>query len=290
MWLKDNVNLIGLIGAIVILFLTIAISWFYISKMKNSKAEGELTDHEWDGIREFSNDIPVGWLLALLGTIIWAIWYIFFGYPLHSYSQAGEYNEDSRALAAQFEDLHKNATPQQLEEMGQEIFLVQCSQCHGLTAEGMNGKAQNLTHWGKEQGIIDTITNGSKGLNYMGGEMPAGLLDAEADKEAVASYIMNDFVKDTSKTYDLAILEKGKEIYSQSCAVCHGDSGKGDGSGVPGFAAPLDTYGKFEFVKHVLGNGKEGNIGRMPSFNFLNFSEVQIKALAAFLASKKPLD
>ncbi len=29
--------------------------------------------------------------------------------------------------------------------MGQSIFLVQCAPCHGVDAEGIDGKAQDLT-------------------------------------------------------------------------------------------------------------------------------------------------
>ncbi|PAF45354.1 cytochrome-c oxidase, cbb3-type subunit III [Helicobacter sp. 11S02629-2] len=289
-WLSDHINLMSFIAAIVILVLTIVISGFYIKQMKTSKAEGELGEHSWDGIREFNNNIPTGWLLSLFILILWALWYIFFGYPLNSYSQIGEYNQEVRDYNARFAELHKNMTTSQFEEMGQEIFLVQCASCHGLTAEGIDGKAQNLTRWGKVEGIMDTITHGSKGLGFMAGEMPAGLLSKESDKRAVAEYVMSDLVKDTSTKYDLALVAQGKQIFASACAACHGVDGKGDGGGVAGFAADLTQYGKFAFLQHVLTHGKHGEIGKMPSFQYLNFSDVQIKALDAFIASKRPLE
>ncbi len=30
--------------------------------------------------------------------------------------------------------------------MGESVFLVQCAPCHGVDAEGIEGKAQDLTH------------------------------------------------------------------------------------------------------------------------------------------------
>lgn len=78
--------------------------------------------------------------------------------------------------------------------MGQNIFLVQCSACHGITGDGINGKAQNLNIWGSEEGIINVIKHGSKGMNFPGGEMlgAADLGVAEEDIPAIAAYVAKD--------------------------------------------------------------------------------------------------
>lgn len=290
-WLSDHINLIGLIAAILILVLTVYASYVYINKMKTETAKGNLTSHEWDGIREFYNDIPKGWLVSLIVTIIWAIWYIFFGYPLNSYSQIGEYNEEVQANNIRFHKQHENITMDGLEKMGGQLFLLQCSQCHGITAEGINRKAQNLTRWGKEQGIIDAIVYGSKGLkqangeDYMAGEMPSGLLDNKDEMQAVAGFIMSDFVKD-GKNRDKDMLAKGSEIYANSCATCHGD----DGKGMDGIAVNLTEYGKAPMVEAVLKHGKQGLIGHMPSFKYMNFDEIHINALSAFIANQESIE
>lgn len=113
----------------------------------------------------------------------------FFGYPLNSFSQIGQYNEEVKAHNQKFEAKWKNLGQKELVDMGQGIFLVHCSQCHGITAEGLHGSAQNLVRWGKEEGIMDTIKHGSKGMDYLAGEMPAMELD-EKDAKAIASYVM----------------------------------------------------------------------------------------------------
>lgn len=293
-WLGDHINLIGFIGAVVILFLTIAIAWFYIQKMKTESTGGELTEHSWDGIREFNNNIPTGWLLSLLGLMIWAVWYILFGYPLNAYSQIGEYNQESQAYNQKFETKHANLDGAELREMGEQIFLVQCAQCHGLTAEGNDGKAQNLTHWGKLDGIMDTIRNGSAGLMLptedgegFVSEMPGGLIEEEKDIQAVAQYIMSEIVKDTSMKYDEELVKAGKEVYSDSgtCFTCHGDNGEG----VEMMGPSLQNYGKTEFLANVLKHGKRGNIGFMPSFEYLNLSQKEVEALQAFIAGKQKI-
>ena len=293
-WLSDHINLIGFIGAVVILFLTIAIAWFYIQKMKSESAKGELTSHEWDGIREFSNNIPTGWLLSLLGLMVWAIWYILFGYPLNAYSQIGEYNEESRAYNQRFEQVHANMDEATLREMGSQIFLVQCSQCHGVTAEGQDGKAQNLTRWGKMEGIMDTIKHGSAGLAIDDGDggvvtmsMPEGLVEKDEDIQAIAQFVMSEIVGDKTRSYDSELVAHGKELFlgDGTCYTCHGENGEGS----PAMGPSLQNYGKKEFIANVLKHGKKGNIGVMPSFEYLNLSDKELQALEAFFVAKQEI-
>lgn len=178
-WLSDSVNLIGLLGAVAILLITIYVVGFYFKKMKDAKADGELTEHDWDGIKEFKNDIPIGWIVIFFVVILWGLWYMFFGYPLKSFSQIGQYNEEVKAHNEKFEQRWGSLTQEDKIAMGEGIFLVQCSQCHGINAEGINGKAQNLKAWGKEEGIIEIINTGSKGLGYAAGEMSPGLVGTD---------------------------------------------------------------------------------------------------------------
>lgn len=292
-WLGDHISLIGFIGALVIICVTIIIASFYIQKMKTESVGGELKEHAWDGIREFNNNIPTGWLISLLLLLIWAVWYILFGYPLNSYSQIGEYNQESQEYNQKFEAIHANLDSEKLREMGEQIFLVQCAQCHGLTAEGNDGKAQNLTHWGKLDGIMDTIKNGSSGLKNAAGEeyggMPAGLLSEEKDIQAVAHYVMSEIVGDKSRHYDEDLVKAGKEIYHSedkgTCFQCHGDKGEG----IEGMGPSLKEYGKTAFLENVLKYGKHGEIGSMPSFEYLNLSQKEIEALQTFIAKKQKI-
>ncbi|MDE5603464.1 MAG: c-type cytochrome [Helicobacter sp.] len=286
--LSDSVNQLALVGAILILALTIFIAGNYISKMKNSKAEGELTSEEWDGIKEFKNDIPVGWGTAYLVLIIWALWYWFAGYPLNSYSQIGEYNQEVKAYNVKFEEQWKDADVETLVKMGQNLFLVQCSQCHGITTEGINGVAANLLDWGREEGIILTMKMGSKGLDYPLGEMPPlnqisqEVADNEESQQAIAAYIMTE-ISEAKKTKNPHLVEKGKDLYISNCSACHGEDGKGMG----GLAPDLSKYGTIAFVAEVLEKGKKGYIGNMPSFKNQMLTDIQKEALGYFIYSDK---
>jgi len=76
------------------LILTVGVAGKYINQIKNDKSTGELTGDNWDGIGEYKNPLPIGWALSFLGTIIWGLWYFLAGYPLATFSQIGQYNED----------------------------------------------------------------------------------------------------------------------------------------------------------------------------------------------------
>jgi cytochrome c oxidase cbb3-type subunit 3 len=277
-WLNDNVNALALLGAAAILILSVGVSLKYIKQMKTDKSSGELAKENWDGIGEYKNPLPIGWALSFVGTIIWALWYFFLGYPLSSYSQIGEYNQEVKSYNAHFESKFANPDNATLMGMGEGVFLVQCAPCHGVTGDGMNGKAMNLTKWGNEEAIVATILNGSKGSDYPLGEMPAGLLDVESAK-AVAAYVMQE-VSSVKKTKNPALIESGRALWA-TCAACHGD----DGKGMAGSSPDLSTYGGTKFVVNVLGIGKKGAIGSMPKFNDGRLTNVQKMAVGTYVSS-----
>ena len=285
---SDNITTLGLLGAFVILVLTIFVMGVYLKKIKDGKAEGESVGESWDGIGEQTNNLPVGWAACFLGVLIWGFWYIFLGYPLNAYSQIGEYNKEVQSFNEKYASTWETLDNQELKNMGQNIFLVQCSQCHGINAGGMNGKAEDLTKWGKEEGIIEAIKTGSKGLNYIAGEMvPVELSDSDA--RAVAAYVMQEISSVKSTKYTLEV-SKGKGIFAEQCAACHGDEGKGNGGGLDGFAPDLTKYGTTNFLAEVLEKGKKGMIGVMPSFEYANFAQKQKDALNAFIRDLESIE
>ena len=276
-WLDDSVNALSLLGAVVILILTVLIAGKYIKQMRDDTASGELAEENWDGIGEYKNNVPIGWSLSILATMIWAAWYMLAGYPVNAYSQLGEWNEDTQAHNAKFESKWANADEETLTAMGESIFLVQCAPCHGTTAEGMGGKAQNLVEWGHEEGIVNTVVNGGKGLNYPLGEMPAGMLDADSAK-AVAAYVMAEISEKKSTKYP-ELIESGKALFA-TCAGCHGE----DGMGMAGMAPDLSKYGTTTMVSEALDKGKKGHIGMMPSFKG-RLSNIQYEAVGTYILS-----
>ena len=277
-WLNDNVNLLALMGAAAIVIISVFVIGKYLRQMQNDKSSGELAKDNWDGIGEYKNPLPVGWALSFLGAIIWALWYFLAGYPLNSYSQIGEYNEEVKDHAKRFESKFNNPDKATLMGMGEGVFLVQCAPCHGVTGDGINGKAANLIKWGNEEAVVGAILNGVKGSDYPLGEMPAGLLDA-ASAKAVAAFMMQE-ISSVKKTKNAALVEEGRALWA-TCSACHGE----DGKGMAGSAANLSDYGSAKFVANVLEMGKKGAIGNMPKFNDGRLTNVQKIAVGTYVNS-----
>lgn len=276
--LGDDVNLLALVGAVAIVALTAFVAGKYVRQMKVAKEGGELSEHSWDGIGEYKNPLPLGWAVVYVLVIVWALWYMLAGYPLNSYSQIGEYNEEVAAANAKFEKSFANPDAKTLHAMGESVFLVQCSACHGITGDGINGKAADLAVWGSEEGIYNAIINGSKGLEYPMGEMPAGMADEEGAK-AIAAYIAKE-ISGIKKTKNENLVASGKELFA-ACAACHGE----DGKGMEGMSPDLSKYGTASFVEDVLQRGKKGAIGAMPKFNDGRLNALQQKAVGEYVIS-----
>lgn len=277
-WLNDNVNVLALLGAAAIILISGFVVGKYMRQMQNDKSGGELAKENWDGIGEYKNPLPIGWALSFIGTIIWGLWYFLSGYPLNAYSQIGEYNEEVKSYNTKFEAKFSNPDNATLMGMGEGVFLVQCAPCHGITGDGINGKAANLTKWGNEEAVVDAILNGVYGSGYPLGEMPAGLLDKES-ATAVAAFMMQE-VSSVKKTKNPALVETGRALWA-TCGACHGE----DGKGMEGSAPNLAIYGDAKFVVNVLGMGKKGAIGNMPQFNDGRLTNVQKLAVGTFINS-----
>lgn len=279
-WLGDNVNLLALIGAAAIILITVFVVGKYVKQMKEDVSTGELVGDSWDGIGEYKNPLPIGWAVIFLLTIIWALWYMLFGYPLNGFSQVGQYNEEVQAYNAKFESKWANPDHATLMGMGEGVYLVQCAPCHGITADGINGKAADLTTWASEEYVVEVIAQGAKGSGYPLGEMPAGLLDPESAK-AVAAYMMQE-ISAYGKTNNPELVATGEALWA-TCSACHGQ----DGKGMMGQAPNLSVYGNAEYVVEVLNRGKVGYIGNMPAFNDGRLTEVQKLAVGTYVSSLK---
>ncbi len=267
---NDYMGALAVLGAGAIALISVVVVIKYVRQMQTDTATGELAEENWDGIGEYKNELPFGWAIIFLGMNIWAVWYFLVGYPTNSYSQIGEYNEEVATYNAQFESAHAGMTDGDYVEMGQSIFIVQCAPCHGLKADGMDGKAADLNKRVSKESIVYTIKNGANNLksDYPGG-MPGGMLADEAQINAVADYIAGGFKAGHA----------GAEYYAMGgCNGCHGENGEGFMSVGPNIA----TY-DIATVSSVLKDGKKGHIGAMPAFN--NLTEIQTKAVAAYVTS-----
>ena len=263
----DYINTLTFLGAAAILTISTFVVLKYINQMKNDTASGELADENWDGIGEYKNPVPTGWAIIYVGAIIWMFWYFTVGYPINGFSQIGQWNEETNEYNAKFQQKWTNPNEQTLNAMGQSIFLVQCAPCHGVDAEGIAGKAQDLTKRISKEQVEYVIRNGANNLTeaYPGG-MPPMMLSEDADIKEVSAYVANGFKGEQPAAY-------------ATCATCHGDNGEG----MPMVGPNIKSYDD-SLVTAVLKQGKKGLLGHMPSFNE-RLNETQEKALASYIRS-----
>lgn len=264
----SNINLYAMIAAVAIIAISIGVVLKYVYQMQNDTATGEDSGHEWDGIREFTNEIPKGWAIMYLALIVWFIYYLLIAFPVGSYSQIGEYNDEVKAHKEKFEKEHANMSPDQLELMGESVFLVNCAPCHGKIGDGQGGRAENLERrtFTKEY-VTNVINNGSSQLGY-GGSMPAGMASGD-DVAIIAGYVAGGL--------------KGEQPAAfTACSSCHGMNGEG-----MDYVAPsLKSY-NINFVETLLATGsKKGTIGKMPAFGS-RLTSTQMKAVATYVDTLK---
>lgn len=263
-----TINILGGIGFFAVVAITFYIVWVYYKKIKGEKSEGQRAGYDWDGIDEYKNDVPTGWAVILVLLMVWAGWYYLIGYPVNSYSQIGEWNQENAEYKAQFEKTWENADDETLQAMGESVYLAKCAPCHGNTADGLDGKAADLTKRISAASVAHTIKNGSSNV-LMAAEMPAGLMFDEKEIATVSAYVAN------------GLKGAGAELYSANCAACHG----ADGKGMEYVAPSIASFNDSELIS-VIKNGKKGAIGHMPSFTKEGtMTELQYKAVAKYIHS-----
>jgi cytochrome c oxidase cbb3-type subunit 3 len=272
----DTVNLYSAIAAVVIVTVAVGVVLKYVNQMQNDKASGELADHEWDGISEYKNELPTGWAVMYIILLGWFIYYVMVKYPLATYSQIGEYNDEVKEynvkFAEKFTSVEKD--PAQLLAMGKSVFGVSCAPCHGALGDGLGSegratlKAEDLTKRTLTAAYVtDVINNGSNQLGYanMGG-MPAGMAFGD-DVAVIANYVASGL--------------KGEQPAAfAACTSCHGANGEG----MPETAPSLISYSA-NAVEHLLTEGsKKATIGQMPAFKEM-LNPTQAKAVAVYVES-----
>jgi cytochrome c oxidase cbb3-type subunit 3 len=263
--MSDIVNQLAIAGAIALVIITVFVVIKYVRQMQTDTATGELADEVWDDIGEYKNPVPMGWAIMFLGTMVWGMWYFIAGYPVNSYSQIGEYNEDSAKENAIFEKKYASIKGEKLVAMGESVFLSECAVCHGINADGIDGKAADLNQRIEVASVKHAIIHGSNNFKtvYPGG-MPAGMASG-ADVDTLAKYVAGGF--------------KGEKPAAwATCAGCHGENGEG-----MAYVAPKLNGFDTATIKTVLNNGKKAAIGRMPVITRL--SEKQKEAVAAYIIS-----
>jgi cytochrome c oxidase cbb3-type subunit 3 len=255
--------------------------------------------------------LPKWWLYVLYATIVFAVVYCvlypsvpyFTGY-FHGtlgYSTRIKVDSDVAAVAQQrsgymdqikvlsFDNIRKD--PQLLaaaETAGRITFANNCQPCHGAGGGGNPGypalAAGNWLWGGKLDDIQQTVTYGIRsGLDTARqSAMPKfgvdGVLKPD-EIQSVADYVMTLFGQPIAGRD----VSKGKQLFADNCAVCHGEAGQGNRDvGAPKLAAKT----------HLIAQDRDGvvaqvtnpHMGIMPNWN-LRLDTATIKSVALYVHS-----
>ena len=150
------------------------------------------TGHEWNGIKELDTPVPLGILIFIVVTHVWALlwWVLMPTFPLGTTYTKGILDTDQRKIVeldlteaqaqraarmkaietSSYEDILANEDLMKLvRTTGHQLFGDNCAACHGEDGKGNREVgAPNLTdqHWvygGDLQTIINTIHGGRQG-------------------------------------------------------------------------------------------------------------------------------
>jgi cytochrome c oxidase cbb3-type subunit 3 len=272
----------------------------------------ELMDHVWDDdLQELNKPLPRWWVYTFYACILIAVgywvtvpsWPTLAGYTpgvLGYSTRASVAAEIKAAKAAQGVHMEALATAQveaikadpKLMDFaiaaGKAAFGDNCSGCHGRGAQGAKG-FPNLNDdvwiWGGAlKDLHQTIEFGVRNGNdkARNSAMPRFGLDGlmqPAQIDDAAEYVLSL----AKQTHDKAAADRGKTIFADNCAVCHGDQGKGNPEiGSVNLTANTWIYGgtKADIVKSI----QTGRGGVMQAWGE-RLDAPTIKALAVYVHS-----
>ena len=254
----------------------------------------ETTGHTWDGdLGEYNNPLPRWWSWLFYITIAFALVYLVLYPGLGSYAgslgwtQVKQLEEEDARANARFGPLYDKFAAQDVAELakspealaiGQKLFLNHCAQCHASDGGGSRG-FPNLTDrdwlWGGDPAAIKaSITDGRTGVMP-----PFGPALGEQGTKDVAHYVMSL----SGSPSDSIRTARGKPLFAQNCAVCHGADGKGNPAlGAPNLTDKTWLYGSGEPT--IIETISKGRSNQMPAHKDL-LTAAKIQLLAGYVYS-----
>lgn len=227
------------------------------TKVEKDHITGTMTTgHEWDGLKELNTPLPKWWLYLFYACIAFSlVWMVL--YPSLPFRGATgitgwvareavvEEVAAANARMAPMMNRIREATPQQIAADsdlrsfamagGRIAFANNCAACHGAGGQGAQGGFPSLADddwiWGGSfDAIRHTIVNGiraGESDEERTSMMPRFVADGVLTNAQVAD--VTQFVLSLSGNPGNAeAVERGKALYADNCASCHGDNGEGN--------------------------------------------------------------
>jgi cytochrome c oxidase cbb3-type subunit 3 len=267
--------------------------------------------HEWDGIEELDTPMPRWWLYTLYATIAWGIVFVILypAWPLVDsatrgwlgWSSRGQYESEVAAEEVRQAPVREALSRIPIERLsedsqlmqsaiegGRSLFKVHCVQCHGSGAAGSRGYPNlNDDDWlwgGSIDDIHKTIGSGirSDQTETRASQMPRYGIDKLLDDKQIsdtAEYVLSL----SGRSGDQAAVARGRAIFAEQCASCHGTDGKGkQEQGAPNLTDAIWLYGDSRSA--IVESIRTGRGGMMPAWAGRLEPET-LKALAVYVHS-----
>jgi ubiquinol-cytochrome c reductase cytochrome c subunit len=175
--------------------------------------------------------------------------------------------------------LVRQAGPADEVAFGRQLYLVRCSSCHGVGADGVAGKAPELIDAGAASADFYLRTGRMPLSDYH--DQPVRHRPAYPDNEirALVAYVgsldTGPGIPNLSQHTDLS---HGFQLYSINCAQCHNDAGAG---GALGFGDIVPSLGHAT----LLDTAEAMRIGPkpMPVFGPDTLSDQQVADIASYV-------
>ena len=225
-------------------------------RMRSTRSPARATTgHEWDGIRELNTPLPRWWLWIFYITIVWSVgyWIVYPAWPLVTTYTQGTFDWNSRsAVAADLAainaarrrwrslplprrgDLRRSETagvragarPPRLRRQLRALSRRRRRRCEGLSQPerrrlAVGRQARRYRDHHPPRRPFDRPQGPS-------GRMPAFGRDSMLQRPDIVA--VADYVRSLAglPVAPMANLARGKKLFADNCAACHGDDGKGN--------------------------------------------------------------
>ncbi len=265
-----------------ILFNLLGVAWllWWTAKRRPGDPRPEDTSHYWDGdITEFNKPMPRWWINGFYVAIAFAFGYLFWYGGFGTYQGFGHWSskaEHDTAAAEAKAKLEQTFAPYKGKaidalaqnppavELGRSIFANNCATCHGSSARGATGYpnlTDNIWHWGDSPDqILHTVLKGREGVMPPWGKALTGMGGSDA-VDYVIAYVRQLGTTGAATSNDFAAA-RGKDLFENICAACHGKDGKGNVAlGAPDLTDGYWLYGDSSAALHeTIANGRHGSM------------------------------
>jgi len=273
------------------------------------------TGHVWDGIQELNNPLPKWWLTVLYACIAFSVlWWVLYpaipglnGYTkgVLGYNQRADYAQEAAAAAEAQKvwiDKISASTTDQINgdaellnfamSGGKAVFNENCAACHAPGGAGRPAfpvLADDDWLWGGNLAQIEqTIRHGIRATtddatrnNVMPNFGADGVLTPEQIADVAAFVMSLSAQSGGGEKSDAAAAGRGKQVFAENCAACHGEEGKGNLElGAPNLTDSIWLYGGD--AKTITAQITKPRHGVMPAWEG-RLTDAQIKMLAVYV-------